>query len=173
MLFLSWSAVRAPGRLSAMSCSIRVSRTLTSANSAATKKLFAKMKKAIKLPCTSIHSSISPEFSTGGIALPQRERKQQGLLPVFVVILSQRRRPLAFVPPPMRDPSATLQDDDEKQTTAQRRPAGIRRPSSSKNQRLQLTREPVLSPGRAHASTTGRWCPWEQSPRSVQRPCRP
>ena len=37
---------------------MRVSRTLTMANSAATKKLFARMKKAIKLPCTRIHSSI-------------------------------------------------------------------------------------------------------------------
>ena len=55
---LSLRAVRAPGRPRAMSCWIRVSRTLTRANSAATKKLLARMKKATMITRKSIHSSI-------------------------------------------------------------------------------------------------------------------
>ena len=55
---LSCSTVRAPGRPSAMSCWMRVSRTLTRANSAATKKLLARMKKATIIARKSIHSSI-------------------------------------------------------------------------------------------------------------------
>src|SRR6202045_5152696 len=55
---LSLRAVRAPGRPRAMSCWMRVSRTLTRANSAATKKLVARMKKATMITRKSIHSSI-------------------------------------------------------------------------------------------------------------------
>ena len=58
MVCLSWRAVRAPGRPRAMSCWMRVSRTLTRANSAATKKLLARMKKATMITRKSIHSSI-------------------------------------------------------------------------------------------------------------------
>src|SRR5258708_20838111 len=55
---LSSRTVRAPGRPRAISCWMRVSRALTAANSAATKKLVARMKKATMITRKSIHSSI-------------------------------------------------------------------------------------------------------------------
>src|SRR5277367_4687424 len=64
---LSLSAVRAPGRPRAMSCWMRVSRTLTSANSAATKKLLARMKKATMITRKSIHSSIHASVMAGSL----------------------------------------------------------------------------------------------------------
>ena len=63
---LSLSAVRAPGRPRAMSCWMRVSRTLTRANSAATKKLVARMKKATMITRKSIHSSIHASVMGAG-----------------------------------------------------------------------------------------------------------
>ena len=51
----------APGRPWAMSCWMRVSRTLTRANSAATKKLLARMKKATRMTRKRIHSSIDDQ----------------------------------------------------------------------------------------------------------------
>src|SRR5277367_17185 len=59
MVCFSLRAVRAPGRPRAMSCWMRVSRTLTRANSAATKKLLARMKKATMITRKNIHSSIN------------------------------------------------------------------------------------------------------------------
>jgi len=58
MFRLSCRAVRAPGRPSASSCSMRVSRTLISANSAATKKLLARIKMATMTARKNIHSNI-------------------------------------------------------------------------------------------------------------------
>src|SRR6202021_1322546 len=58
MLCLSLRAVRAPGRPRAISCWMRVSRTLTRENSAATEELVARMKKATMITRKSIHSSI-------------------------------------------------------------------------------------------------------------------
>ena len=50
---------RAPGRPRAINRSMRVSRTLTRANSAATKKPFARMSKATETIRKSISSTIS------------------------------------------------------------------------------------------------------------------
>src|SRR6185437_3156847 len=61
ILRFSASAVRAPGRFSASSCCMRVALTLTMANSAATKKLLARMKKATISTRKSTNSIIQTE----------------------------------------------------------------------------------------------------------------
>ena len=67
-------SVLAPGRPSAINCCTLVSRMLTKANSAATKKLLARIKKATMIPCISVDSSMRPFYPTARNANIRRGR---------------------------------------------------------------------------------------------------
>ena len=54
----NWTTARAPGLDCATSCSTRVPRKLTSANSAATKKLFARMRATMATPWKSVQCTM-------------------------------------------------------------------------------------------------------------------